>query len=90
MAKANVNPEELKRFARELNNFSNEMEMMVSGMRSRLNQLQENWDDQEQRKFTAEFNASMKALSKFLGLTREYSPFLMKKAQHIEDYLGRN
>ena len=47
-------------------------------------------DDQEQRKFTAEFDASMKTLSRFLELSREYAPFLMKKAQHIEDYLGKS
>ena len=90
MAKANVNPEELKRFAKELNLFNNEMEMRISSLRSRLNQLQQSWDDQEQRKFTAEFDASMKTLSRFLELSREYAPFLMKKAQHIEDYLGKS
>jgi len=90
MAKAHVNPEELKRFAKELAQFNHEMEAMVSKIRSRLNQLQQNWDDQEQRKFTAEFDVSMKTLLRFLELSREYAPFLMKKAQHIEDYLGKS
>ncbi len=90
MTKANVNPEELKRFAKELTRFNNDMEMMVSKIRARLSQLQQTWDDQEQKKFTAEFDLSMKTLSRFLDLSREYAPFLMKKAQHIEDYLGKN
>lgn len=90
MAKANVDPEELKRFAKELNQFNNDMETMVSKIRARLNHLQQTWDDQEQRKFTAEFDVSMKTLLRFLELSREYAPFLTKKAQHIEDYLGKS
>lgn len=90
MAKANVDPEDLKRFAAELNHFNNEMETMVSKIRMRLNQLQQSWDDQEQRKFTAEFDISMKTLARFIELSRQYAPFLTKKARHIEDYLGKH
>lgn len=89
MAKANVDPEELKRFAKELNHFNDEVEAMVARIRSRLGQLQQTWDDQEQRKFSAEFDISMKNLGRFLELSRNYAPFLMKKAQHIENYLGK-
>jgi WXG100 family type VII secretion target len=90
MPKANVDPEELRRFARELNQFNTEVEALVSRVRAKLRQLEQNWDDQEQHKFTAEFDVSMKALSHFLEVSREYVPFLTQKAKHIEDYLGRH
>ncbi len=90
MAKANVDPEELRRFAKELNHFNTEVESLVGRVRSRLRQLEQNWDDQEQQKFTAEFDMSIKTLSRFLELSKQYVPFLVQKAKHIEDYLGKH
>jgi len=90
MAKANVDPEELRRFAKELNHFNTEIESLVGRVRTKLHQLEQKWDDQEQRKFTAEFDISIKTLSRFLELSKQYVPFLNKKARHIEDYLGRH
>lgn len=90
MAKANVDPEELRRFAKELNHFNTEVESLVGRVRSKLRQLEQKWDDQEQRKFTAEFDVSIKSLGHFLELSKEYVPFLTQKAKHIEDYLGRH
>jgi uncharacterized protein YukE len=90
MAKANVDPEELRRFAKELNHFNVEVETLVGRVRSKLHQLEQKWDDQEQRKFTAEFDMSIKTLSRFLELSKQYVPFLTQKARHIEDYLGKH
>jgi uncharacterized protein YukE len=90
MAKANVDPEELKRFAKELDHFNTEVESLTIRLRSKLHQLEQKWDDQEQRKFTAEFDVSIKTLNRFLELSKQYVPFLTQKAQHIEDYLGKH
>ena len=90
MAKANVDPEELRRFAKELNHFNTEVESLVGRVRVKLRQLEQKWDDQEQRKFIAEFDMSIKALSHFLEISRQYVPFLSQKAKHIEDYLGKH
>jgi uncharacterized protein YukE len=90
MARANVDPEELRRFAKELNHFNTEIETLVGRVRSKLRQLEQKWDDQEQQKFTAEFDMSIKTLSRFLELSKEYVPFLTQKARHIEDYLGKH
>ena len=90
MAKANVDPEELRRFAKELNHFNTEVESLVGRVRTKLRQLEQNWDDQEQQKFTAEFDMSIKTLSRFLELSKQYVPFLVQKAKHIEDYLGKH
>jgi uncharacterized protein YukE len=90
MAKANVDPEELRRFAKELNHFNTEIETLVSRVRAKLHQLEQKWDDQEQKKFTEEFDTSIKTLSRFLELSKQYVPFLTQKARHIEDYLGKH
>ncbi len=90
MAKANVDPDELRRFAKELNHFNTEIESMVGRMRAKLRALEQKWDDQEQRKFSAEFDVSIKSLSRFLELSKRYVPFLTQKARHIYDYLGKH
>ena len=82
MAKANVDPEELRRFAKELNHFNTEIESLVGRVRTKLHQLEQKWDDQEQKKFTEEFDMSIKTLSRFLELSKQYIPFLNKKARH--------
>jgi uncharacterized protein YukE len=87
MAKANVDPAELRRFARDLKRINAELEALMVGLHSRLLGLEKTWQDQEQRKFTAEFEQTMKTLSRFLDSSGQYVSFLVKKARHIEDYL---
>jgi len=90
MARANVDPDELRRFAKELNHFNTEIESMVGRMRAKLRALEQKWDDQEQRKFSAEFDISIKTMSRFLELSKQYVPFLTQKARHIDDNLGKH
>jgi uncharacterized protein YukE len=87
MAKAHVDPVELRRFARDLNRFSTELQSLMGGLRARLAGLEKTWQDQEQRRFTEEFEQTMKTLSKFLKSSEQHASFLAKKASHIEDYL---
>ena len=90
MARANVDPDELRKFAKELNHFNTEIESMVGRMRAKLRALEQKWDDQEQRKFSTEFDVSIKTMSRFLELSKQYVPFLNQKARHIDDYLGKH
>ena len=87
MAKAHVDPDELKRFARELNHFNDELETLMNRLHSRLTVLEKTWNDQEQRKFVEEFDLTMKTLSRFSDASARHVAFLVKKARHIEDYL---
>ena len=87
MAKANVDPAELRRFARDLNRFNADLEALMGGLQTRLHGLEKSWMDQEQRRFTQEFELTVKALSRFLESSTQHASFLMKKARHIEDYL---
>ena len=90
MAKANVDPGELRRFARDLNRFNTDLENLMAGLQTRLRGLEKSWMDQEQKRFTQEFELTMKALGRFLEASTQHSAFLAKKARHIEDYLQQH
>jgi uncharacterized protein YukE len=87
MARANVDPAELRRFARDLGRFNGELEDLLNGLHSRLVALERTWNDQEQRRFTQEFEQTTKMLARFLETSGQHVTFLMSKARHIEDYL---
>jgi uncharacterized protein YukE len=87
LAKAHVDPVELRRFAKDLNRFNAELDELLGSMRGRLQTLEQSWQDQEQRKFAEEFERTMKPLSRFLNTSADHVAFLMKKVRHIEDYL---
>lgn len=87
MAKANVDPAELRRFAKELKRFSHDLQGLMAGLHSRMINLERTWQDQEQRKFAAEFEQTMKVLSRFIESSDQHVAFLSKKAGFIEEYL---
>ena len=87
MAKANVDPEELRRFAQDLTRFNNKLQTLIGGIYSRLRGLEANWQDQEQRKFMEAFEQTMKAVSNFLQDSHQHAQVLGKKAKLIEEYL---
>lgn len=86
MAKASVDPEELRRFAKDLNRFSHELQGLMGGVMSRMRSLEATWRDQEQRKFAEEFEQTVKTIGPFVERCQEHSKFLVKKAVHVEDY----
>jgi uncharacterized protein YukE len=87
MAKASVDPAELRRFARDLTRFNADLETLVVGLQGRLKDLEKSWTDQEQKRFTQEFELTVKTLRRFLDASALHVTFLAKKARHIEDYL---
>lgn len=87
MAKAVVDPAELRRFARDLTRFNSDLETLLTGLQGRLKELERSWADQEQRRFTQEFEVTVKTLRRFLDASTRHVTFLAKKAGHIEDYL---
>jgi WXG100 family type VII secretion target len=87
MGKAHVDPAELRRFATDLNRFNNELQGLVSGLHSKVRNLENTWRDQEQKKFSEAFEQTVKALGNFLEASHQHVSFLSKKATLIEDYL---
>lgn len=87
MAKAHVDPAELRRFAQDLNRFNAELQSLMGGLNARMRGLENTWRDQEHRKFADAFEQTMKALAGFVEASHEHASFLTKKAALIEDYL---
>jgi uncharacterized protein YukE len=87
MARAVVDPAELRRFARDLTRLNSDLETLLTGLQGRLKELERTWADQEQRRFTQEFEVTVKTLRRFLDASAQHVTFLAKKAGHIENYL---
>jgi WXG100 family type VII secretion target len=87
MAKANVDPAELRRFAQDLKRFNDELQGLMQTLGAKLHGLEATWRDQEQRKFVEAFDQTFKAIGNFLNNSGEHVKFLTKKATAVEDYL---
>jgi uncharacterized protein YukE len=87
MAKAVADPAEIRRFAHDLKRFNTEIQSQMQSMNARMGSLSQSWRDQEQAKFQEEFDATMKTLLRFMKASEVHIPFLLRKAQRIEDYL---
>ena len=90
MAKAHVDPEQLRQFARDLKGFNTNLSELMSGLSSRMAQLEKSWRDQEQQKFARQLEQTMKALRRFVESSDEHVAFLNRKAGLIEDYLQQH
>ncbi|MEN1679004.1 MAG: WXG100 family type VII secretion target [Planctomycetota bacterium] len=87
MSQAIVDPNELRRFAMNLKKFNGELEERMTALLAQLHALGSTWRDQEHKKFVEDFEAQMKAISRYIETTNEHAPFLVRKAERIEEYL---
>ncbi len=89
MNQAIVDPEQLRQFASHLHRFAEEMKQRSTGLASQMNQLEQTWRDEQQRKFAEEFSTQMRQLTRLIQTTEQHVPYLMRKAEQIDAYLGR-
>ena len=89
MSQAIMDPEKVRRFAEELQRFNSEIENRMIMLHARFAALGDTWSDQEHEKFSEEFKQALKALRKFTEMSKEHTPFLLRKAQRIEEYLNQ-
>jgi uncharacterized protein YukE len=89
MAQAIMDPEEVRRFAKELKRFNDDVQVRASALQARFSALGSTWSDQEFEKFAEEFITTMKVLKKFTETSEAQTPYLLRKAQRIEEYLGQ-
>jgi uncharacterized protein YukE len=87
MPQAIMDPEEVKRFADELQRFNRDVQNRVGALQARFAALGDTWQDQEHTKFADEFKQTVKTLKKFVETSDQHVPYLLRKAQRIEDYL---
>ena len=89
MAQAIMDPEKVRRFADELQRFNADLENRMTLLHARFAALGDTWSDQEHEKFSEEFRQALKALKKFTEISKTHAPYLMRKAQRIEEYLNQ-
>jgi hypothetical protein len=58
-------------------------------MQGRFAALGDTWQDQEHLRFAEEFQRALKALAKFMEISTQHVPYLLRKAQRIEEYLSQ-
>ena len=87
MPQAIVDPEELRRFAQSLKKFGGDVQERMSSVSGQMASLERSWRDQEQKKFAEEFQQQMQTLARFLETIDRHVPYLMRKAEIIEEYL---
>ncbi len=89
MAKAIMDPAEVRKFAHELKHFNGSIRDQMGVLLARLNELGQSWRDQEHTKFADEFEQTMRVLARFADSADRHIPFLMRKAEKIEEYLNQ-
>lgn len=89
MPQAIIDPDEVRRFAEELKRFNTDLQTKISTLQARFAALGDSWQDQEHTKFSDEFKQTMKAFKKFVEVSNQHTPYLLRKAQRIEEYLNQ-
>jgi uncharacterized protein YukE len=84
-----MDPEAVRRFAEELKRFNQDLQNRLASLQARFTALGDTWNDQEHLKFAEEFQQTLKALRKFVEVSNQHSPYLLRKAQRIEEYLNQ-
>lgn len=84
-----ASPEELERFARELKQFTQQLQESSSRLSGHFAQLGDTWRDQEHQKFAQEFQQTMRVLQQFSRSADQQIPFLQRKAQRLREYLNQ-
>ena len=87
MPQAIVDPEELRRFALSLKKFSGDVQERMTSVNGQMATLERSWRDQEQKKFAEEFQQQIQVLTRFLEMVDPHVPYLLRKADIIEEYL---
>ncbi len=82
-----MDPEKVRRFAEELHRFNADLQTRLSALQARFAGLGDTWQDQEHEKFAEEFRQTLTALRKFVAHSERHAPYLLRKAQRIEEYL---
>jgi uncharacterized protein YukE len=87
MPQAIVDPEELRRFAQNLKKFGHDVQQQITFLNGQLVALGRTWRDQEQKKFSDEFEQHMRVIGRFVEVIDQHVPYLLRKAEIIEEYL---
>lgn len=86
MTQAIVDPEQLRQFAMQLRRFSSLLSDTTGKLSQQMQHLAASWRDQEHAKFASEFEQEMKQLHRLIEASERHVPYLIRKAELIEEY----
>lgn len=89
MAQAIVDPEQLRQFAGLLRRYNQQLRDSTTTLGQAMGRLSESWRDQEHNKFAEEFDEQLKQVQRLVERSEVHIPYLLKKAELIEQYLQR-
>jgi len=89
MNQAIGDPDQIRQFAAQLAYFSEELRQRGSSLAAQMNQLEQTWRDEQQRKFSQEFQDQLRQLQRLIQATDDHVPYLLRKAEQLDTYLGR-
>ena len=89
MAQAIVDPEQLRQFAAMLKRYCQQVRDSTTALTQAQARLADSWRDQEHHKFAEEFEEQVKLVHRLLEASDKHVPYLLKKAEIIEQYLQR-
>lgn len=89
MSQAVADPEQLRQFATHLKLFAEELRSRSTTLATQMNRLEQTWRDEQQRKFSEDFIVQLRGLSRIIQSTEQHIPYLLRKAEQIDAYLGR-
>ncbi len=84
-----MDPEQVRLFAEELKRFNVDLQNRMAALQARFASLGDTWQDQEHIKFSEEFKQTLAAMKKFVEVSNQHGPYLLRKAQRIEEYLNQ-
>jgi uncharacterized protein YukE len=87
MSRAIVDPAELRKFAQNLRHFNNELGHQLAVLQGQFSGLGDTWRDQEHERFAQQFAETVLVLSRFMEASQQQIPYLIRKAERIEEYL---
>lgn len=87
MPQAIANPEELRAFAQKLKQFNTTLADQATMLANQLEAMSVSWRDQENAKFTEQFHEHLRLLSQFIDANNRHIPYLMRKAERLDEYL---
>ena len=67
--------------------FSNEVSHQLSVLQGQFAGLGDTWRDQEHEKFANNFSETVQVLTRFMESAQQHIPFLLRKAERIDEYL---
>jgi uncharacterized protein YukE len=87
MSQAIANPEDLRAFALKLKQFNSTLSDQAGMLAGQLEALGATWRDQENAKFAEQFKDHLRLLAAFVEANNRHIPYLVRKAERIEEYL---